>query len=71
MTVPMKNMARPIVNEASIGLNQGAAKAKKARVDVAPMSPMDGKIMVRPVRVTMRPVIIDPAPIPTVTGNMR
>ena len=36
---------------------------------VAKISPTEGKIVVSPVRLTTRPVIIEPAPMPNISGS--
>ena len=38
---------------------------------MATIRPTAGKIMVRPVRLTTRPVNIEPAPMPNISGSSR
>ena len=44
-------------------------RAKISRQIVEPASPQVGKIMVRPVRVTRRPVTMEPTPMPMLMGT--
>ena len=69
MTVPMQ---RPITNRnvaSGHPLRLSAHRAKTVSARVANTSPTEGNIAVSPVRLTLRPVIMEPAPMPNISGS--
>ena len=69
MTVPRNSAIRPSEADRSMGRNCGEKSAIVVSPSTTKTRPQDGMMAVRPVRLTMRPVMSEPTPMPTVMGT--